>query len=1068
MAVQGTGFARKLRPPQIPPNNFRRQALLDLLHGNIQKKLLTVVAPAGSGKTSLVANFVSEVDVPICWYSLDASDFDAHILAEGIISAVRSQFPQVGRQAQSALALTTEHSKLVAGPLNALTDEMAALIPDYLLFVIEDYQNVESDPDAKIIVDKLIESSPDNCHFIVTSRSPIRLPVLTKLAMRQQVDGIEADRFLLSKDDIRSLLSARQKKPLSMADAEAVFNETGGWIPAVLLHSFNSGSTEQMVAHRFANYDLFEYLASEVFQAQPPDVQEFLSSTAVLDELDPEFCDSLLGRHTSGVMLEDLCRRSLFTSRVQGEKPIYVYHPLLRDFLVSRLLRILPEHFLILHYKAGLLCEQDKRWTQAFDHFLAARRYREASRIVLDVGDEYIRSGRLTTVVRWVDSLPNTIVSAAPTLTVLKAGAMVHLGDSIKAARLLTEVLDSIEDKDWLVTARALSWRCAAFRMMSRFAEAKNDIRESIRLLTRNKGPASITGDAYRQLGDIYTMQGHFQVALRHEKAALKHYDSSCDLSLTSQIHNSLGIIYQRLGLLTKACFHFERAREGWQKLENSSALAMTMNNLGITYQRRGQYSLAVQTLKLALDKARQSGHKRTQAGVTMSMGETLRDVGLLQEALNCFQQGLDIAREIIEPYFVTYALIGMGEVHRLLGDIDRAEALEKDAVIHSEENKQGYEKALAQLQLGIIEKERGRFDTANEILSDCCKRLARAGDKPSLANAYFQMAHTALCAKRYADIRPSAEKVEAIAHELGYDCFLVAEYRKAILLIQFCITRKICGNFFSQALNNTKRISAEAREYGGSAVGISRPVGVTPLVEVSSFGTIAVRIDDRPVKEEEWKTKKAKELFLYLLTCETPRTREQITAAVWPELDVSKGSSNFHINLYRARRATIPVLLLVQDGRYVFNPEIRISFDAREFRSLLQQAKNGFPEEKKVGCLEKAVKLYKGPFAEDIYGDWVEETRRELEDQYIGALFTLADFHERHRSHSSAAELVEKIINCDPYNNRAYARLLEWQIAAKEYGSAHQTYQRYQDAVVRELHSSSPRVEELFHRIAD
>ena len=356
-------------PPQMLPNNFRRQALLDLLHGNIERKLLTIAAPAGSGKTSLVADFVSQVDVPVCWYALDETDLDPHVLAEGLINAVQSQFPQVGSQTQSVAALATEPSKSAAGRLNALADEMATLIPDYFLFVIENFQNVESNPDTKGIVDRLVEFSPENCHFIVTSRSPIRLPVLTKLAMRQQSLSIEADKFILSKEEIGSLLLACQGKPISVGDAEAVLKETQGWMPAVLLYGFKSGSPEQAVARSLAKEDLFEYLASEVFQAQPPDIQEFLTSTAILDELDPEFCDSLLGTHTSGVMLEDLCRRSVFTSRIQAGKPIYVYHPLLRDFLVTRLVRALPQQFLILHYKAGLLREQDKRWVQAFDHF---------------------------------------------------------------------------------------------------------------------------------------------------------------------------------------------------------------------------------------------------------------------------------------------------------------------------------------------------------------------------------------------------------------------------------------------------------------------------------------------------------------------------------------------------------------------------------------------------------------------------------------------------------------------------------------------------------------------------
>jgi LuxR family maltose regulon positive regulatory protein len=1064
MADQNSVIARKLRPPQELPHAVRRQALLDFLHAHVQKKALTISAPAGSGKTSLLADFLAEVDTAVCWYTLDAGDVDPHVLVEGLVAAVQARFPDVGRQALSSLALASGQAGLTSGPLNALTREMASLIPGFFLFVIEDLHNAEPNPDSSAIIDRLIECSPESCHFILTSRNPVRLPALAKLEMRQQAGALDADRLLLTKEETRSLLSARLGKLVSAAEADRVFAETMGWIPAVLLHGLNLDP--KAPAGGLPRNELFDYLAAEVFLAQPPEVQQFLLATSVLDELVPEFCDLLLDIRTSAALLEDMWRKGLFTSLAQAEPRTYVYHPLLKGFLTHRLSTSEPERFLILHFKAGRLLEREKRWPRAFDHFLAARRYADAARIVLAVGDEHIRAGRFTTVARWIDLLPRSVVTDQAGLSVLKAGAMVHLGDSVEAARLLTTVLADIPPDDWLLTARALCWRCAAFRMMSRFSQAKKDVHEALHLLTGHGGPPDVTGDAYRQLGDIYTTQGQFRAALKYELAALKHYDSLCDLALTSTIHNSLGIIYRRLGQLGKACFHLERAREGWQKLENPSSLAATLNNLGITYQRRGEYGFALQTLRLALDKAREAGHKRTQAGVMLSMAEALRDGGLLRESLADFQRGLEIAREIVEPYFVTYALIGMGEVQRLLGNLETAEALEKDAVIQCEANKQEYERTLARVQLGVIARERGNFALAAETLEDCCQRLASAGDQPALANAHFQVANTAFLARRYGAIRAPAEKVAAIARELGFDGFLLAEYRNAVLLLQYCITEGICPDFFRKGLASAKRAAAEASEYGDTPGRAGQPAVVESQIVVASLGAVEVKIGERVVRDDEWRTKKARELFLYLVACDGPRNREQITAAIWPELDESKGASNFHINLHRARQATIPVLLLTRDGKYFCNPDIPISFDVREFRALLRRANEPIHEDKRIELLERATSLYRGPFAEDIYEDWAEEMRRSLLLEHVRALFALAECYQRRRRHAEAAKLMERVINCDPYNDHAYRNLLEWQIAAGDRGSAHQTYRRYRDAVVRELHSSSPRIEELFHRI--
>ena len=96
-------FSKKATPPQRQPNIVRRSAFLDRIHANINKKVLTFSAPAGSGKTTLILDFIADLDIPCCWYSVDSGDQEISNLLEGLIAAIRRQFPAAGELTQSEL-----------------------------------------------------------------------------------------------------------------------------------------------------------------------------------------------------------------------------------------------------------------------------------------------------------------------------------------------------------------------------------------------------------------------------------------------------------------------------------------------------------------------------------------------------------------------------------------------------------------------------------------------------------------------------------------------------------------------------------------------------------------------------------------------------------------------------------------------------------------------------------------------------------------------------------------------------------------------------------------------------
>jgi len=1014
MVVANPTFATKLLVPRRRGNFICRQRLIDLLHSNIHLPVQIVYAPAGYGKTTLLIDFANDLDIPVCWYSLDTSDQDPRLLLEGIMASIHSHFPNFGQLTESRLLAAKNVVREGPELVGTLTGEMYVAIPDFFIFVLEDYHLIEDNQSARTLINLLIDRAPDNCHIIVSSRNSVELPSVSTLALQHCVARLSTSQLSFTPIEVKELLTTHYSLQLSDEEAKKIASDTEGWVIGILLHSH--GLREEEIPRdgsTASQRDVFRYLTFEVLGRQSPEIQSFLLASSTLNDMNPDICDRLFGLTNSRVLLQQIETRNLFIHCVDDEKAWYRYNHLFREFLQAKLLEEYPEQFTFLHTKAASFFKQEQQWNDAITHFLTARRYDEALRVIKAVAQDFQNSGKWATVSKWVDALPKSMRLSDPDLTLINAQYLIHLGEVGEAIHVLTNLLREISTgEDWLHKAKALSWRSAAFRLTGLFTEAKRDVEVTIRLLRQHGGPVDILGDAYNRLGNIHAEQGRFILALRNMRQALKQYSSIFSMSNMAAVHNSLGITYKRLGDLTKANMHFEHALEAWQKANDLGNLASTLNNMGTIYQRWGQYDLALNTLRHGLEKARQTGYRRTEACILINLAEVLRDLDLYDEALAAYQEGLELARQVMETYLVAWATAGIGETHRLLGDTDKAEVLLKEAAAQAEEH--------------------GSF----------------LSTKYDLAINWL-------------------EKASGLADELGYDHFLSIEARNAALLIQYAASKGVGGNRFVRVMDNmrSRRDRKRIQMTTNTLIGLS--VATKPDIKAYTLGETRV-VSSRTISDSEWRSNRAKELFFYLLTHSTGQTKEQITGALWPDLAPAKATSNFHINLYRARRAISPSIFLIEEGRYKVNPHLNIWFDVAEFDSLLSQAENRLRGSKtKLANLEQAIEIYRGPFMKEFYGEWIELLRRELEDKYLRALSLLVSLKADRGEHEVAIVLLKKYLTIDPYHDEIYCQIMEQYLALEDKASALRTYKRYIDGVANELRVSPPaRMEELHKRM--
>jgi two-component SAPR family response regulator len=158
--------------------------------------------------------------------------------------------------------------------------------------------------------------------------------------------------------------------------------------------------------------------------------------------------------------------------------------------------------------------------------------------------------------------------------------------------------------------------------------------------------------------------------------------------------------------------------------------------------------------------------------------------------------------------------------------------------------------------------------------------------------------------------------------------------------------------------------------------------------------------------------------MFLLLLRCGEPARKEEILAALWPDLERDKCNSSFHSTLYRLRRALYTECVVEQGGRYVLNPNGHFWCDAVEFESLVRKAEQTRQRSARwARGLRQAVDLYRGPLGIDFYSDWLEPDRQRLEDMYLRSVARLAEYERQRHNYLDAVTLYERAVSLDPLN---------------------------------------------------
>lgn len=1042
----------KITLPKRQGGVLRRPRLIDYLHENLERKLILVAAPAGYGKTTLLIDFATDVDLAVCWFTLDEADRDPGVFLAHLVASLQQRFPNYGRRSEVLL----EHGPgSMHAAAAALVADMVSDIDEYFILILDDWQLVSDEAAIRELLDHLLRYLPEHAHLIVAGRTILRGP-LVRLAALGEVAGIGADDLRFSAEEVREVLSARYQLAVSSEQAARLAEEAEGWITAILLTS--QGPWQAALANLAQLRDsadaLYEYLAGEVFDRLEGDLRRFLLAAAVPAQFTAALCDQLRQAADSQAFIDQVEARNLFITRVEvAGTRWYRFHHLFRKFLLARLRGIDSHLFADWHLRAALIFESQGQAEEAVDYFLAGGAPDRAARLMDALARGLHITGRRQTLRRWLESLPAELHGDAPRLVLYEGQALAEQGQLAEASRWLQAAEAAFLARDDLAgQLRAVLLRGWGALAQGNLAQAQQ-IGEYVqdRIETGRLDEPALLADALRLVGDSCHGLGQWPSAEAYLLRALALYRQMADderqpfnLGRTLQ---DLANVLRSLGRLEEAAALQSEALGLWRALGTPGPLASCLNNVGYDRYLAGDYDQALRLLCEALDKAEEADDQHVRGWVLDSIAAVRRDRGEFGTAIDTYAQVFELANVTGDQALLSWSLDGRGHTYRLAGDLDRALALFEQAYSVAERAGLAAQQVLTTASLGVTRIEMGQ-------VADGLAQIDRAAGTLQSENSYLDLARVRLwqAQGRYAaqDWEAAADSLQAVSRlgaRLGCRPFSLAEGRHVRALLEWGANRLESDRHLRQWLEQLQTTEVTVTTQAAQEA-------ASPRIRVQAFGPGQIWRDGRLLLAADWGgSALARELVLYLLA-ESPRRKDEIGAAIWPDLTGGRMTSSFHAAKYKARRALGVEFAIYQDEAYQINPVADIWCDVVEFRRLLSLASNRSGEEtERIGHLRRAVDLYADHFLAGSTAEWAVEVRERLQVQFFDALAEVIDcLHEQGGAADEVLALARRGLELDYFREELHRSVLKSLAEAGAFKDALSHYDKMKDRFLQHL----------------
>jgi DNA-binding SARP family transcriptional activator len=1064
----------KIQPPALRSTTLTRQRLIDRLHEATASRVTLVVAEAGYGKTTLLADFAARSGQRTLWYRLDSTDADAITWTNYLIAACRELMPDFGRATTALLSQVATGGPPSSAVVAALIDEMNELGAAPTLLVLDDFQAAEANLEARELVGRLVRSAPDWLHVVIASRRRPALQLGRLEAMGELVHiGTEELRFSLSETE--RLFADRFGTPLDAEVLREVDSRTHGWAASLQLFYGSVRGKPSTAIRALAKslsgdrHPLYDFLAEEVLSSVPAEMDDFLVRAALLDRVVAENVVALFGdlRPQPSVAIaqawiDEGDRLGLLGRTSEGSHSRQL-HPLLRDFLLRRLRQRHPaEMVAAMHLRLARAVEHSDQ-LMAGAHFLEAGEDLEAMRclgssVMLTMG-----SGQWGAASDLLDRLKG--VPADPAVAAIQARRFIEEGDLERAGRLLASVVASNAAPDVRAVFRhaklSLGWRTGDRALMfETLAEIQEDsdtpaILRDIAQVFIDASPLSVTAVPYSVLARRLENMSHSQALAGHTYyAAISLHNAAIAAFAAGDAPGAVRLCHLALSA-------FETLAVSASESYSTHAV------LAACWFELGEAKRAEEHIELGLSSGKEHGDVHAEFAYLYALvGQRERAAHMLAGADSLRRDGLSDLQGITTAT-VARAFLSMATAPddslEVLGQLARDRPLDVgDSLAH-----QALE-CLAHLLAG-------RHELAAHAATEALARARQHGAR----NAETRLAIVRALARTNGDELRAAvadagksgdlallEVADAIGAEIDLlvpapPPELMESMRRwperwlLVLRRQLEAGPTAAGRAAAVlldevgAIEDVSRLRAYAKTYSrkirsGENLGRKLAERVGPKLEIIDLGRVSLRVGIREVVLSRSR-RKAASLLMYLVTRPNfTATREQVLDELWPDADPDSASNSLNQSLYFLRRDVDPwyeddlsIDYINLEGDLVWLDARLVTVSSAAFLAAVRDKR---VKPLAVEELMALVERYPGRFAPEFeYEEWAIGWRQRIHAAYLefvnGAVNSLASAGAL----SAARDLAAQVIEIDPDAREIERKLvaLYWRLGARSAAAA-------------------------------
>ncbi|MFF2157232.1 LuxR C-terminal-related transcriptional regulator [Paenibacillus chitinolyticus] len=609
-----------------------------------------ISAPAGYGKTTLVCEWIADCDRPAAWLSLEQGDNELTRFLTYLISALQTLSENIGEGVLSVLqSLQLIPTELV---MTALLSELTAISSPFIL-VLDDYHAASSkEVDEALLF--LLNHLPKQMHLVITTREDPAVS-LPRLRVLDQITELRAADIRFTFSEAEAFFNHVMDLNLSTDHIAEFQSLTEGWAAGLRLAAISiqeDHDADQLLRSFTGNHHfVLDYLAEEVLQRQPENIQAFLLQTSQLDRLCGPLCDALLlnPKVAGKEMLLDLERKNLFVIPLDKERRWYRYHHLFADILRRRSVENYGANQIAeLHKRASIWYEGSGFELEAFRHAVEAGDIERSSRLLQGSGMPLHLRGAARMTLNWLESLPAKELDARPELWVFYGSAFLIAGKPTGVEHKLRAAEAAMEGVEQDTGTRDLIGWIAATRatLASLMLTDNHDLAES---------------------------------NLQSAEAALQ------DTVLEDKTEGLVGLI----GSARNAEVRGTRGTNGidnviaqsrralaYLRPDNLPARTASAWILGVACQQRGNYAEAYEAYNEVITNCRKIDHQLMAAMAIIGIAQIREAEGRPDLAAERYRSALKLAGDLPHPV-IQEAQMGLERMNRVLEDEMKGNRLE-------------------------------------------------------------------------------------------------------------------------------------------------------------------------------------------------------------------------------------------------------------------------------------------------------------------------------------------------------------------------------------------------------